>query len=65
MNKLDKILLDVYLLGFSDELDEINNEKYIKEAYFLGRTHAIVGDDISTIDLQTDDQILNQIKKPI
>lgn len=63
----DKDLLETYMKGFNDEL---RNKKYITttdnmldRAYELGRTHAIIGDDISSFDNQSDDEILAQIKQ--
>ena len=62
----DKDLLDIYLLGFNDELStlpEVDHHDELKnKAYNLGRLHAIVGDDVSSIDLQSNEYILRQIK---
>lgn len=65
----DKELLETYMWGFNDELDSrtspqvpfINELK--KKAYELGRTDALVGDEVSSSDLQTNDEILSRIKK--
>lgn len=59
-------LLDIYLSGFSDELDGNYNNTYKKDsleykAYLIGSTHAIVGDDVSSMDLLTDEEILKII----
>ena len=66
MTKEDKILLETYMMGFNDELDnkekQWNPNPLLLKAYNMGRTDAIVGDDISSSDLQTQEEILNQIK---
>lgn len=72
MNEQDKVLLETYMWGFNDELDgktKIWNPKpLLLRAYNLGRQDAIVGDDISSdissSDLQTNEDILNRIRKP-
>jgi hypothetical protein len=64
----DKELLETYMWGFKDELDSrisfqlpfINEWK--KNAYELGRADAIIGDEISSSDLQTNDEIISRIK---
>jgi hypothetical protein len=62
MNKKDKLLLQVYMEGFSDELDNIDNYTAITIAYKLGRLDAQVGDDVGSVDYQTDEEILKRIK---
>jgi hypothetical protein len=62
MNKEDKLLLQVYNQGFSDELDNIDNYTVITIAYNLGRLDAQVGDDVGSVDYQTDEEILKRIK---
>lgn len=62
----DKILLEIYLLGFSQELQGVYNNPYEKgtleySAYLIGSTHAIVGDDVSSIDLMSNEEILKII----
>ena len=47
----DERLLELYRLGFSDELNGVDqSEKYSSSAYSLGQMHAIVGDEITSID---------------
>jgi hypothetical protein len=67
----DDELIDIYILGFNDELDpkkfiEKNYESYgdklREKAYSLGRLDAILGDEIPSIDLQSNEEILNNIK---
>jgi hypothetical protein len=62
MNKKDKLLLQVYMEGFSDELNNIDNYTAITIAYKLGRLDAQVGDDVRSVDYQTDEEILKRIK---
>jgi hypothetical protein len=62
MNKKDKLLLQVYMEGFSDELDNIDNYTAITIAYKLGRLDAQVGDDVRSVDYQTDEEIIKRIK---
>ena len=61
-----KHLLDIYLLGFNDELESNYNNTHKKDsleykAYLIGSNHAIIGDDVSSIDLLTDEEILKII----
>ena len=65
MNKKDKLLLQVYNQGFSDELDNIDNYTVITIAYKLGRLDAQVGDDVRSVDYQTDEEILKRIKSKV
>jgi hypothetical protein len=62
----DKDLIEIYLQGFNDELNNVKETKHdvkLKQtAYDLGRLDAIVGDDVSSIDRQTNKQILDRIK---
>lgn len=51
------------MCGFNDELSEIHQQKIYSDleqiAYNWGRIDAIVGDDVSSTDLQTNDEIPN------
>lgn len=62
----DKDLMEIYLQGFNDELNNVKKTKHdvkLKQtAYNLGRLDAIVGDDVSSSDRQTNKQILDRIK---
>jgi hypothetical protein len=62
MNKEDKLLLQVYNQGFSDELNNIDDYTSIIIAYKLGRLDAQVGDDARSVDYQTDEEIIKRIK---
>lgn len=62
----DKELLKIYMLGFNDELytkpKAIYSNQLKQSAYDHGRVDAIIGDDISSSDLQSNDEILTRIK---
>lgn len=65
-----KKLLEVYMLGFNNELDGIFNAFQSKDknsleykAYQLGGLHAIVGDDIRSFDYLRDEEILKMIRE--
>ncbi len=69
MNNNDLMLLEYYMLGFRDELygsstiiDDINNPLHLK-AYNLGTFHAIAGDDQTSLDYLTGEEILERIKR--
>ncbi len=58
----DKELLKIYKQGFKDELDNPLEADLRARAYYFGRLDAIVGDDVTSSDEQTEEQILNKIK---
>jgi len=62
----DKILLETYMWGFNDELDNRvemwNPNPLLLKAYKLGRQDALVGDDVRSVDYQTNQQILHRIR---
>lgn len=63
----DQELLNIYMEGFYDELDgDFDEDKYYgqlqEKSYLLGKDHAIIGDDVSSIDKLTDEEVLNIIK---
>lgn len=66
MKEQDKMLLETYMLGFKDELDGKIEMSFpnplMSRAYNLGRRDAIVGDDVRSVDYQTNEQILNRIR---
>ena len=66
MNKEDKILLETYMCGFNDELDGRlkmwNPNPLLLRAYNLGRQDAIVGDDVRSVDYQSNEERLNRIR---
>ena len=60
-------ILEIYNLGFHNELWDKTHQTYdskIKQtAYDVGRMDAIAGDDVSSVDLQTEDEIMDNIIK--
>lgn len=65
----NNLLLLVYRNGFNDEL-EGNAKKQFKDpilnrAYNVGCMDAIVGDDVRSVDYQSDEEILKTIKNAI
>jgi hypothetical protein len=62
----DKLLLEIYMIGWKDSFKNINQPNKYKDfkrkAYNLGWCHAIIGDDLSHIDLLSNEEILKQIK---
>jgi hypothetical protein len=65
LSKEDKELLKWYKYGFSDELKSVTRKVEVKykEAYNLGANHALIGDDVSSVDLLTEEEILEMIKE--
>lgn len=68
--KEDIILLETYMWGFNDALDDrvreiSDSDPLLSNAYKLGRIDGIVGDDVTSLDYQTNEQILNRIKNKI
>ena len=66
MNMENK-LKDLYLKGFNDELHDKKPIDWFssdveKRAYFIGRSDAVVGDDVPSNDYRTWDDILKEIK---
>ena len=59
-------LLDYYIKGFQDELwgttTTIPEDHLITKAYELGAAHAIIGDDVRSVDYLSNEEILKQIK---
>jgi hypothetical protein len=62
----DQELLKIYMWGFEDELTGetrlIPQELLATKAYALGKIDALIGDDVRSVDYQTDEQILYRIK---
>jgi hypothetical protein len=67
MNKKNKKLLERYMLGFNDELNNkpelFEEDELLKKAYNLGRLDALIGDDITSSDYQSEQSILKRINK--
>lgn len=62
----DEDLLTIYMWGFNDGLRGQNRviptNLLATRAYEIGKTDALIGDDVSSVDLQTNEEILNRIK---
>jgi len=68
MNKEDEGLIEVYYFGFHDELDgkvaKIFTTKLDQRAYLIGRSDAIIGDDLMEYDAKrTNEVVLAEIKE--
>lgn len=63
MNEKDKLLLEAYKQGFYDGLNDIDDYLILVLAYHSGQLDAQVGDDVRSVDYQTDEEILERIKK--
>lgn len=63
----DSELLKIYMRGFTDELKgDISNvpkNNLALRAYIIGSADALIGDELSSIDLQTNQEILKRIRK--
>ena len=63
----DSELLQIYMTGFNDELYRLKNKIFTstlkQRAYTIGRMDAIAGDDVSSVDEQSDEDILKHIKE--
>jgi hypothetical protein len=65
MNEEDVVLLQTYMIGFSDELKGETREfqdPMLIRAYELGKVDAFVGDDVRSVDYQSDEHLLKRIK---
>lgn len=66
MDIRDSELLSFYHQGFKDELNSVEKKKFFitlnQRAYDLGCVDAIVGDDVKSVDYQSDEEILKKIK---
>ena len=63
MNEKDKLLLEAYKQGFYDGLNNVDDYLILVLAYNSGQLDAQVGDDVRSVDYQTDEEILERIKK--
>jgi len=61
----DKQLLKEYYAGFIDALDnKIDKIREIdNKAYRLGNLHAVIGDDVKSLDSLTQEEILKILKR--
>ncbi len=65
MNEEDVVLLQTYMIGFSDELKGETREfqdPILMRAYELGKVDAFVGDDVMSVNYQSDEHLLKRIK---
>lgn len=69
MEPTNKDLMALYMLGFNDELDgvkrDMNLSGLLLSAYKVGRWDAITGDDISWVDLESDEEKLRKIRQTL
>lgn len=61
----DDFLLKLYMIGWEDEFKskrrQLIKEPLYQKAYDLGREHAITGDDLSHIDIMSNEEIIQLI----
>lgn len=62
----DKKLLMNYNQGWNDEMNgkdkKFFNNSLLQRAYNIGRLDYVTGDDVESVDIQTNEQILKHIK---
>ncbi len=67
MSNQDSELLKIYMVGFDDELWSLPVKTYSTQieqsAYQSGRYDAILGDDVTSNDDRTNEEILVRIKE--
>ena len=64
---IDENLLKIYTDGFNDELRSRVDQRKINSnldgrAYLIGSADALAGDDVRSIDYQSDEEILKRIR---
>jgi hypothetical protein len=59
----DTEIIKFYRLGWNQEPMPNTDIPILKKAYEFGNIDFIVGDDIRSVDYQTEEQILESIKK--
>ena len=69
LSEEDELLLQSYNMGWDDccENKEFNSSLFptdslLEKAYSCGWSDFIAGDDVSSVDLQTEEEILEKIK---
>ena len=62
MDNFQTVLLEVYKLGFDDELNNVSRKSLLIAAYERGKLDALVGDDVRSVDYQSDEEILKGLK---
>lgn len=67
MDKIETELLYYYFRGWKDELygssSIVPEDKLITKAYNMGANHAVLGDDVKSVDYLSDEEILKMIMK--
>lgn len=63
----DILLLEAYMLGWNNELYgktrlKVYDDELMQRAYDLGVVDAIIGDEVSSVDMKTNDELLTLIK---
>jgi hypothetical protein len=58
---LHEQLIAVYNIAWDIEMAPEDMQKLFEAAIFCGRSDALCGDDISSVDLKTEEQILKDI----
>ena len=65
----DEELLDVYRIGWNDELDDkenmlfyLSDHKLKSKAYYTGRLHFYLGDEQTKFDSLSNTEIINYIR---
>ena len=59
-------IMNFYFMGFTDELESRSRkvpEGIATISYNLGRTHALIGDDVRSVDYLTEDEIVEMVIK--
>jgi len=66
MSLADEHLLETYMWGFNDELrgrERVwNPNPLLLRAYNLGRDDAVIGDEVTSTDQQTNQEIVDRIR---
>jgi len=61
----NQLIMSWYMTGFRDELSGSSSvmpdDKILEKAYSIGAGDAIIGDDVSSVDQKTEDEIIRQI----
>lgn len=62
MDNFQTVLLEVYKLGFDDELNNVSRKSLLITAYERGKLDALVGDDVRSVDYQSDEETLKSLE---
>lgn len=66
----DKEIIKLYFEGWYEEVDGVKPRDWFKNdlskrAYMMGRLDYVIGDDVSSNNLQTEEEIVKRIKDGI